>query len=73
VLPERLLHPREVVGEAGERQVPVAVERIKAERVLIGIAAVDGLVVIQAIDAGARPLAGDNDRRILRRLIRDYA
>ena len=70
---EGRLHPDEVIGRAGQRHTPVALERIEAEGIFVSVASVDGVVVIEAVDARARPVAGDDDRRVLWRLIGDDA
>ena len=57
------LDPGEVVGLAGQRDAPVAVQRIEARGVFVRVGAVDGVVVIEAVDARARAVAGDDDRR----------
>ena len=52
---------REIVRQTRQRDAPVALQRIEAERVFVGVGTVDGVVVIEAVDARARAVAGDDD------------
>ena len=55
VLLQRALHPGKVVRQTWERNAPVALQRIEAEGLFIGVGAFDRVIVVEAIDAGAGP------------------
>jgi hypothetical protein len=67
------LYPGKVVLEARQRHLPIAAERVETKRVFIDIGAFDGIVVVKAVDPGAWTVAGDDDRRVFWRLVRDDA
>ena len=73
VLLQRALDPGEIVCRQGSETRQSPFSGSKPSGVLVGVRALDRIVVVDAIDARARAVAGDDDRGILRRLVGDHA
>ena len=70
---QRRLHPSQIVLGTRKRHAPIALEWVETKGVFLGVRAVDGVVVIEAVDLRAWAVAGDDDSSVFGGLFCDYA